>query len=46
MLTLMSLRGDGVDGGEEKEKSVIKKQHILYPIYGRLYVNESKNMER
>lgn len=39
MLTLMSLRGDGVDEGEEKEKSVIKKQRILYLIYDRLYVN-------
>ena len=28
--------GDGVDEGEEKEKSVMKKQHILKLIYGRL----------
>lgn len=39
MLTLMSVGGDDVDGGEEKETSVIKKQHILYLIYGKLYVN-------
>ena len=36
---IMSLGGDDVDGGEEKENSVIKKQHILYLTYGRLCVN-------